>query len=653
MGLLDKRLIVLPFEYPIAFDYWTKQQQSHWLPSEVQLGSDVLDWTTRLTESEKEVVGRTLKGFTQIEVIVQDYWSTKVRRWFKKPEIQMTAAAFANMEGIHQQAYSYLQETLGMTDFAAFLHEPAAKAKIDRVMQTVGKSKEEIALSLAVFSAFTEGVNLFSSFAILMSFSRRNTLKGIGQIVAWSVRDESLHCLPVHTRVRIKGKGFIPLSQVSIGDTAYGYKDGRIVESPILDTILGKHTGGVYKFNSTHIKQTVTDEHFMSLRDGSRLKVSDFIRSKTLGDLVIKAEPLVSESPEIFSDDFLRLLMAVQADGCYSKSRPNELRFHLYKERKIRRLEQILAGCGMLNVSWHINEAKGQKRKLEKKYSLKSEDFCLETRRQIRQLMPDKLLPMFLLDLNTRQKQVVVEELRHWDGSTLDDGRNFQYATSIKHNAEIALHLLNDVGLFPRMLVRRPRVDQQNNSYVVTWGSKESLNTCNRHEEGKGNGVSKKNYESYDVIDMPVGCLTTGTGNFIILTDEGTVELTGNSKFGTWLFRTLVEEYPEIFTDDLKEQIYEAARETVKLEDNFIDQSFDMGPIPSIDADDLKAYIRFRTNTMLGDLNLKSLYKPNKEKIGRLDWFSVLVGGVEFQDFFAGRVTSYAKSVADFSEVFS
>jgi len=51
----------------------------------------------------------------------------------------------------------------------------------------------ERAKSLAIFSAFTEGVNLFSSFAVLLSFKMRNKLKGVGQIVEWSVRDESLH----------------------------------------------------------------------------------------------------------------------------------------------------------------------------------------------------------------------------------------------------------------------------------------------------------------------------------------------------------------------------------------------------------------------------------------------------------------------------
>ena len=55
-------------------------------------------------------------------------------------------------------------------------------------------SKRDIAKTVAVFSAFTEGLQLFASFAILLNFPRQNKMKGMGQIVTWSVRDETLHC---------------------------------------------------------------------------------------------------------------------------------------------------------------------------------------------------------------------------------------------------------------------------------------------------------------------------------------------------------------------------------------------------------------------------------------------------------------------------
>lgn len=193
MGLLNPRATYAPFEFPQAYRYWELQQQSHWLHTEISMASDINDWKTKLTESEKNVIGNILKGFTQSEIFIEEYWSRLVSQWFKKPEIQMMSACFASMESIHAVAYAYLNQSLGLEDFSAFLHEPTAKAKIDRLIQTKGKSKEEIARSLAIFSAFNEGVNLFSSFAVLLNFSRFNKMKGLGQIIAFSIKDESLH----------------------------------------------------------------------------------------------------------------------------------------------------------------------------------------------------------------------------------------------------------------------------------------------------------------------------------------------------------------------------------------------------------------------------------------------------------------------------
>lgn len=317
MSLFTPRPTYAPFEYPKAYTFWELQQQSHWLHHEISLASDINDWKINLSEAEKNVIGHILKGFTQSEVFIQEYWGQMVGKWFKKPEIQMMAATFSAFESIHAVSYAYLNQSLGLEDFEAFLHEPTAKAKIDRLITTKGKSKEEIAKSLAIFSAFNEGVNLFSSFAVLLNFSRFNKLKGVGQIIAFSIKDESLH-----------------------------------------------------------------------------------------------------------------------------------------------------------------------------------------------------------------------------------------------------------------------------------------------------------------------------------------------SEAGCWLFRVLVEEFPEIFTDALKKDIYDAARLTVELEDAFIDRAFELGSIEGIEPHDLKAFIRFRANTKLNDLGLKKVWKNlDKQALERMAWFDVMSAGVSHADFFAQRVSDYAKGAVDFSNI--
>jgi ribonucleoside-diphosphate reductase beta chain len=159
----------------------------------VPLASDLNDWKQKLTESEKNLIGNILKSFAQTEVHVNDYWSSKVSQWFPKPEIVAMTSTFGSFEAIHAQAYARLNEALDLEDFKAFLEDEAALSKIERLTETPMGTLSEKAQSLAIFSAFTEGVNLFSSFAILMSFQLRNLMKGTGQIIEWSVRDESLH----------------------------------------------------------------------------------------------------------------------------------------------------------------------------------------------------------------------------------------------------------------------------------------------------------------------------------------------------------------------------------------------------------------------------------------------------------------------------
>jgi ribonucleoside-diphosphate reductase beta chain len=194
MGLFDERIAYKPFEYPEYYtEGWLKQAQAFWLHTEIPMSGDVKDWNERLTPEEKNLVGNILLGFAQTECAVSDYWTQKVVSWFPKHEIQQMAMMFGSQETIHAVAYSYLNETLGLDDFQAFLHDEATMARFDNLVACDDNDRTGIGRSLAIFSAFAEGVSLYSAFAVLYSFQLRNLLKGIGQQMKWSVRDESLH----------------------------------------------------------------------------------------------------------------------------------------------------------------------------------------------------------------------------------------------------------------------------------------------------------------------------------------------------------------------------------------------------------------------------------------------------------------------------
>lgn len=194
--ITEKRIAYKPFEYDWAREFWLEAQNSRWLHTEVQIGKDKQDWRQELSPNDKAVVASILKGFAQTETEVEDYWSTKITKWFPKHEFRNMAISFADQEAIHAEGYSYLNEELGLDNFEEFLNDEATMKKLELLMEhqvSEEPTLKDIARGLALFSICAEGIQLFSSFAILLSFKRKNLLVGTGQIIEWSVRDESLH----------------------------------------------------------------------------------------------------------------------------------------------------------------------------------------------------------------------------------------------------------------------------------------------------------------------------------------------------------------------------------------------------------------------------------------------------------------------------
>jgi ribonucleoside-diphosphate reductase beta chain len=195
MSLLDAKPIYKPFAYPWAYEAWLMQQRIHWLPEEVPLADDVKDWKTTLTPDEKHLLTQIFRFFTQSDIEVNNCYMRKYSQVFKPTEVQMMLAAFSNMETIHIAAYSHLLDTLGMpdTEYHAFLTSKDMTDTYDYMQQFGVETKDAVARTLAAFGGFTEGLQLFASFAILLNFQRFGKMRGMGQIVAWSARDESLH----------------------------------------------------------------------------------------------------------------------------------------------------------------------------------------------------------------------------------------------------------------------------------------------------------------------------------------------------------------------------------------------------------------------------------------------------------------------------
>ena len=195
-GLLSGNPVYKPFRYPWCYDAWLTQQRIHWLPEEVPMSDDVRDWQKNITPAEKNLLMQIFRFFTQADVEVNNYYMGHCMNVFKPTEVKMMLSVFSAMETVHMAAYAHLLDTVGLpeTEYSEFLKIKAMRDKYDYLQECKSDSLHNIAKTVAICSAFTEGVQLFASFAILLNFPRHNKMKGMGQIITWSVRDETLHC---------------------------------------------------------------------------------------------------------------------------------------------------------------------------------------------------------------------------------------------------------------------------------------------------------------------------------------------------------------------------------------------------------------------------------------------------------------------------
>ena len=196
--LTDNRQAFKPFRYGWAYDAWLQHEQSHWLFSEVPLIEDVKDWKNKLDASQKHFLTNIFRFFTQGDIDVAGGYVNNYLLYFPQPEVRMMLLGFAAREALHIAAYSHLIETLGLPEsmYNQFMEYQQMRDKHDYILNISKQdnNKENIALNIAVFSAFTEGMQLFSSFIMLLNFPRHGVMRGMGQIITWSIVDETQHC---------------------------------------------------------------------------------------------------------------------------------------------------------------------------------------------------------------------------------------------------------------------------------------------------------------------------------------------------------------------------------------------------------------------------------------------------------------------------
>ena len=281
LNLQENRDYFKPFNYPWAYEAWLKHEQSHWLHTEVPMAEDVKDWKNKLTEPEQGFLTNIFRFFTQGDIDVAGGYVTNYLPYFPQPEVRMMLAGFAAREALHVAAYSHLIETLGMPEstYNEFLEYEAMKDKHEYFvdMSNNNGTKESVATNIAAFSAFTEGMQLFSSFIMLLNFPRHGKMKGMGQIVTWSIVDETMHAESMIKLFRTYVEENLELWNDNLKGKIYTIAEKMVaLEDKFID--LAFAMGGIRGLKADEVKQYIryiADRRLLQLSLKPNYKVKD------------------------------------------------------------------------------------------------------------------------------------------------------------------------------------------------------------------------------------------------------------------------------------------------------------------------------------------------------------------------------------------
>ncbi len=198
--IFKKRIHLKPYEYPELYEYVSAIRHSYWIHSEFNFTSDIQDFKTNVSESERNAMKNAMLAIAQIEVAVKTFWGDIYKK-LPKPEIGAVGATFAESEVRHTDAYAHLLEILGLNEiFQSIGTIPALMSRVNYLEKTLINARSDdnrnYSQSVLFFALFVEHVSLFSQFLIIMSFNKyKNLFKGISNAVEATSKEEQIHGL--------------------------------------------------------------------------------------------------------------------------------------------------------------------------------------------------------------------------------------------------------------------------------------------------------------------------------------------------------------------------------------------------------------------------------------------------------------------------
>ena len=196
-----------PIRYQWAYDLYNQAVRNTWFPHEIALGEDVRDFEA-MTPDEQHAVKFLMAFFNPAELIVNRSIALGIYPYLKAPECHLYLAKQMWEEANHCVSFEYVLQTFGFDRtkiFSVHLETPSMKAKEDFINYYVKRmtevsldiesdeGKRDFIRNIVATNIVMEGVWFYSGFMVALSFRQRNQLRNFGSMIAWVLRDESLH----------------------------------------------------------------------------------------------------------------------------------------------------------------------------------------------------------------------------------------------------------------------------------------------------------------------------------------------------------------------------------------------------------------------------------------------------------------------------
>jgi hypothetical protein len=325
------------------------------------------------------------------------------------------------------------------------------------------------------------------------------------------------HCLPAEYKVQTKDNGWKEIRAIKQGDIILSYDSitNKNVWNVVNEFIESDYNGVMLQISGNGFEQTFTDKHMLMLRDGSYIPASEAICTRSSSELPLSALPEDTFGISI-PEKVIRQIVAIAADGSQDKYR---IRFHLKKKRKIDRLKDFFGDDLKIYTDEENNfdgyiSTRGEtfKNLMKYKYNIKTV----------------KNISVEILEWDYKSLEILIDELKFWDG-TYDTGNNGnQYSTSNKVECSVISSALNRLGYSHTVNKREYENENHKTSNVITWCSDRDFNRSSKkmNHDVRFNGWGFNTYQS----NTKVYCVSVENKCFWVQSAKtGQVSLTGNS----------------------------------------------------------------------------------------------------------------------------